>query len=89
MRIAVITSSYPQNDEDPSGHFVRTEVMELVKQGHQVTVICPGAPTAAGQNPEIVRLGATGLFGWPGALTKLRANPFVAWQLLQIGRAHV
>lgn len=91
MRIAVVTSSYPENDDDPSGHFVRAEVNELVRQGHTVTVICPGRRDVSprgvaeqdmsGQNPTLVRLGATGLFGWPGALSKLRTNPLVLWQL--------
>ena len=29
MRIAVVTTSYPAYDGDPSGHFVETEVAEL------------------------------------------------------------
>jgi teichuronic acid biosynthesis glycosyltransferase TuaC len=84
MRIAVVSTSYPQSDGDPSGHFVRAEVNELVQQGHHVTVICPGDKGCSepNSNPAIVRLGATELFGWPGALSRLRANPMVICQLL-------
>lgn len=78
MRIAVVTTSYPESDDDPSGHFVRADVNELTQQGHHVTVICPGAKadSTCGGNPTLVRLGATTLFGWPGALAKLRAKPW-------------
>lgn len=88
MRIAVFSSSYPESKDDPSGHFVRAEVDELVALGHDVTVFCPGAKTSARplstslSNPSVVRLGATSLFGWPGALSRLRKNPLVIWQLL-------
>lgn len=84
MRIAVITTSYPQTDDDPSGHFVRAEVQGLVNHGHQVTVICPGQPTSPEPhaNPQLLRLGASALFGWPGALSRLRTNPLAIRQLI-------
>jgi teichuronic acid biosynthesis glycosyltransferase TuaC len=61
MRIAVISTSYPVNEGDPSGHFVRTEVAALEQAGHVVTVIAP--PTG-------------GAFGWPGVAARVRENPW-------------
>jgi glycosyltransferase involved in cell wall biosynthesis len=63
MRIAVITTSYPAFDGDPSGHFVHAEVVELESAGHRVTVITPGPG---------------GAFGWPGAAARIRAKPWYA-----------
>jgi glycosyltransferase involved in cell wall biosynthesis len=63
MRIAVVSTSYPAHDGDPSGHFVQAEVVELERAGHHVTVVTP-APGGA--------------FGWPGAATRLRARPWLA-----------
>lgn len=61
MRIAVVTTSYPAHDGDPSGHFVETEAKELARAGHDVRVIRP--------DPG-------GAFGWPGAPARLRARPY-------------
>lgn len=71
MRIAVVTTSYPSYDGDPSGHFVQTEVAELERSGHEVRVIRPKAG---------------GAFGWPGAPTRIREQPLrifeaTAWTL--------
>ena len=60
MRIAVVTTSYPAYDGDPSGHFVETEVAELERAGHEV---------------HVVRPKAGGAFGWPGAPTRIRERP--------------
>ena len=60
MRIAVVTTSYPTFDGDPSGHFVEAEVSDLEHAGHDVRVIRP-------------RPG--GAFGWPGAATRIREQP--------------
>jgi len=60
MRIAVVTTSYPAYDGDPSGHFVETEVAELERAGHAVRVLRP--------KPG-------GAFGWPGAPTRIRERP--------------
>lgn len=79
-RIAVVTTSYPTADDDVSGHFVRSEVAELVATGHVVTVFCPG-PIGEHTDPcgAVVRtLGAERAFGWPGALEKLRHDPLSA-----------
>ncbi|MDB4995532.1 MAG: hypothetical protein JWM74_2964 [Myxococcaceae bacterium] len=62
MRVAVVTTSYPETDADPSGHFVRAEVDALRREGHEVTV-------AAARGDA---------FGWPGVVARLRERPWVA-----------
>lgn len=63
MRIAVVTTSYPSHDGDPSGHFVETEAEELEREGHEILVVRP-APGGA--------------FGWPGAAIRIRERPMRA-----------
>jgi glycosyltransferase involved in cell wall biosynthesis len=60
MRIAVVTTSYPADEGDPSGHFVRTEALELERAGHEVVVVAPEAG---------------GAFGWPGVAARVRERP--------------
>lgn len=86
QRIAIVTTSYPTSLGDASGHFVRAEAQALTADGHDVTVLCPGdASTHAedefGDGVLVWRCGAADAFGWPGALTKLRERPRLAWQL--------
>lgn len=78
MRIALISSSYPNDPLDASGHFVAAEAQALAARGHHVTVLCPGE-RGIEQQPRlrVVRLGATELFAWPGALDQLRRRPWV------------
>jgi glycosyltransferase involved in cell wall biosynthesis len=64
MRIAVVTTSYPSFEGDPSGHFVEAEVRQLERAGHTVVVIAP--PSG-------------GAFGWPGVAARLRARPWRAF----------
>lgn len=84
-RIAVVTTSYPSAQDDVAGHFVRSEVLALTAAGHHVTVLCPGAPSSADTwtpaGSVTVRLGATAVFGWPGALTNLARRPWASAQL--------
>lgn len=61
MRVAVVTTSYPSSERDPSGHFVESEVKELERSGADVTVVKP----AAG-----------GAFGWPGVAARIRERPW-------------
>lgn len=61
MRVAVVTTSYPSSERDPSGHFVESEVKELERAGAGVTVVKP--------DPG-------GAFGWPGVAARLRARPW-------------
>jgi len=59
MRIGVVTTSYPEHEGDPSGHFVRAEVRALERAGHDVVVFAPRG----------------GAFGWPGVATRIRERP--------------
>lgn len=61
MRVAVVTTSYPSSERDPSGHFVESEVKELERSGAEVTVV---KPTAGGA------------FGWPGVAARIRERPW-------------
>jgi len=70
MRIALVTTSWPAGDRDPSGHFVRAEARELEQQGHEVVVV---APEARGD----------GAFGWPGVAARVREKP---WRALDAAR---
>lgn len=77
MRIAVLTSSYPTTPEDPSGHFVRTEVQALIEAGHEVTLLLPESEVRRSEPTAALReLPHWGLFGWPGALERLRRSPW-------------
>lgn len=62
-RVAVVTTSYPEHDGDPSGHFVRAEVRALERRGCDVHVFAARGPA----------------FGWPGVLPRLRARPAAAF----------
>src|SRR5579883_2954492 len=41
MRIVVVTTSWPRDEGDASGHFVRAEARELERAGHAVVVVAP------------------------------------------------
>lgn len=80
MRIAVITTSYPAHPGDAAGHFVESEVRELIARGHDVTVITPrvGDATHGLDGAVVRRIEAGTLFGWPGARARLAAAPWRA-----------
>ncbi len=65
LRILVVTTSYPKDARDPSGHFVRAEVRALERQGHEVSVVAPRGEA----------------FGWPGVFARLREHPSRALDL--------
>jgi glycosyltransferase involved in cell wall biosynthesis len=46
MRVLFITSAYPAHRDDARGIFIHRLARELCRQGIQVTVIAPGAPSA-------------------------------------------
>ena len=60
VRVAVVTTSYPDAPGDASGHFVRAEVSAMRSQGHDV---------------EVVKPRAGGAFGWPGVVARVREFP--------------
>ena len=83
-RIAVVTTSWPWSEGDPSGHFVRAEVRDLRDAGAEIVVF---APQAAGgvQNEhsfspgiDVVPVQALGAFGFPGVLARGRALPWLS-----------
>jgi glycosyltransferase involved in cell wall biosynthesis len=59
VRVAVLTTSYPESEGDPSGHFVRTEAHALEADKHDVHVIA----------------GSGSAFGWPGISARVRERP--------------
>jgi glycosyltransferase involved in cell wall biosynthesis len=61
--VALVTTSWPSFDGDPSGHFVLAHARALERCGNRVTVIAP--------DPG-------GAFGWPGVAARLRQRPFRA-----------
>src|ERR1700734_1104403 len=61
MRIAIVTTSFPADEGDPSGHFVRAEARELTRAGHEVSVVAP--PVG-------------GAFGWPGVAVRVQERPW-------------
>jgi len=76
VRILVITTSYPSDDDDCAGHFVRAEVHRAVADGHQLTVIAPVAQRSDSlERVRVIGLPHLGAFGSPGALARLRRRP--------------
>ena len=59
MRIAVVTTSWPRFEGDPSGHFVAAEVRALTRCGEDVVVIA----------------GKGAAFGWPGLAARVKQAP--------------
>ncbi|MEN9580527.1 MAG: hypothetical protein RJA70_3536 [Pseudomonadota bacterium] len=85
-RLAILTSSFPREPGDPSGHFVLAEVRQLVSAGHDVSVLVPYAtrlPADLERKARVVQLPGGSLFGWPGALPRLKTNPLRALALPQ------
>jgi glycosyltransferase involved in cell wall biosynthesis len=87
-RIAIVSTSYPADAEDPSGHFVRAEALALSRRGHRVLVITVqvGGDTRSAarfehDGLEVVRLPAGQATGWPGILSRLERNPLRALSL--------
>jgi teichuronic acid biosynthesis glycosyltransferase TuaC len=79
VRIAIVTTSYPLHEGQAAGHFVAAEAEDLCAAGHDVVVIAPGSETcAAGISPRVLRVNGGGLFGPPGVLARVRANPLRA-----------
>lgn len=81
VRIAILTTSYPSREDDPCGHFVRASALDLSSQGHEVHVIAPSsAVPSLPMDPGIVLrpVPHAGVFGWPGAATRLRHFPWRA-----------
>jgi glycosyltransferase involved in cell wall biosynthesis len=59
MRVAVVTTSWPRFEGDPSGHFVEAEARALTQRGDEVVVIAADGDA----------------FGWPGFAARVRERP--------------
>jgi teichuronic acid biosynthesis glycosyltransferase TuaC len=86
MRVVVVTTSFPSNDEDPSGHFVRSSARALARAGAEVHVIAAGGSALDAPSEEggliVHRAGGGALFAWPGAAARAREAP---WRVLSAG----
>lgn len=76
MKVAIVTTSYPEQPGDPSGHFVEAEARALADAGHQVCVLSPNHREHEERGLEHVRVLGASLFGWPGALERLKRAPW-------------
>src|SRR5262245_22518240 len=83
MRVVIVTTSFPQSEDDPSGHFVRSDARRIASDGHEVHVIAPGGsafePPRTLGNLLVHPAGGSSLFQWPGAIARAREAP---WRLL-------
>ncbi len=79
MRFAFVTTSYPKDEGDPSGHFVRAEARARVAAGDQVTVIAP-LPRRPKVNDgvRVVAIDGGAAFGWPGVAARVAEAPWRA-----------
>lgn len=78
MKIAIVTTSYPAVPGDPAGNFVEAEARALAQQGHDVHVLSPAERVHDEPNLHHIRVRGAGLFGWPGALERLKQAPWRA-----------
>lgn len=80
MRVAIVTTSYPEGPDDPAGHFVRAEARARAAAGDEVTVIVPssraGQSSASDEHGVVVRsLNGGSAFGWPGVAARIARSP--------------
>src|SRR5688572_20411668 len=88
MRVAVVTTSFPSHPGDPSGHFVQASARALAREGAEVHVVAAGGSLRApprrlegdgdGGAVWVHQAGGGVLFGWPGAIVRLKRAP---WRL--------
>lgn len=86
----VVTSSWPRTGDEIAGTFVRTDALLRARAG-RVIVATPEGPGEArgGAGLELVDVPHRGLFGTPGAATRLRHRPSRALGLPLFCRAIV
>jgi glycosyltransferase involved in cell wall biosynthesis len=77
LRVAILSTSYPRFAGDPSGHFVETEAIQLAHEGNDVHVVAPGLGdrTDAPRGVTLHSAGAADLFGFPGAIARVKDRP--------------
>jgi len=78
VKIAIVTTSYPESPGDAAGNFVEAEARALAEQGHDVYVLSPFRRTHDEPRLHHVRVAGSWLFGWPGALERLKQAPWRA-----------
>lgn len=78
MRVAIVTTSYPSSPGDAAGHFVEAEARQLAAEGHDVHVLSPFPRVHDEPRLRHVQVRGAGLFGWPGALERLKQAPWRA-----------
>lgn len=70
-RILVLTTSYPNHEDDPSGVFIAKLLQAIRRRGYELTVLAPSDGTSQGRKAlggiDTVRFG----YFWPRALQKL------------------
>ncbi len=77
----VLTTSFPTYPGEAAGHFVEAEALALLRHG-PVTVLAAGREKEPHGGPlEVTWLGGRALFGWPGALPRLKRRPWVICEL--------
>lgn len=76
MRLAVVTTSYPAFEGDPTGAFVADDVRAHETKGRSVRVFAPW--DARRCDAQVTQLPHCGLFGWPGMVARLRERPWRA-----------
>lgn len=76
-KVAVVTTSYPEFEGDPSGHFVQTEARALADEASIVVVTAGATASRASGNDGIlvIRVAGGGAFGWPGVAARVREDP--------------
>jgi teichuronic acid biosynthesis glycosyltransferase TuaC len=78
MRVALITTSYPAFPGDPSGHFVQSEARLLARHADVTVLTTADGPSVSHAEPDpltLFRLPSGTAFGWPGASSRVHANP--------------
>ena len=83
----VLTTSFPVDRDDPSGHFVATSARQLAESGERVHVVAAGHERAFVERRGAVVIhwqGLGKLFAWPGAQSRLRQRPRLAWSGAQL-----
>jgi teichuronic acid biosynthesis glycosyltransferase TuaC len=81
-QIVVVTTSYPKSRGDAEGHFVSAEVRRLCATA-TVTVLAPGRARPSLWGERVVSLDGGAAFGFPGAVERMRRDP---WHVLGAGQ---
>ncbi|MCE5213549.1 MAG: glycosyltransferase [Methanobacterium sp.] len=91
MKIGVITSAYPEFEDDPHGIFVHRLMREISKKGHEVYVIAPFAGEKTQYNLEGVNVERFNYFypkryqrlaGRAGMIDNVKEGTLVKFQVL-------